>query len=900
MPFTSEEKTIARSQTAFAIGSIGLFISAAAATIAGVIAFLQLYYEPANLIWSVVYALVIAAILAFFLTKKYALLTRATAWTTGILLFIVLVFSGNGPALVACAWLAALSAGLGILLMRWLKLGSEDAPGERLLMGAALGIGVLALLSYALGAAHIFAGGLGLPTRYFKLLHPLPVFVSLALLSAISAPGLVRVWKAFAAQRAQRLRAEEADHQAATALCAGIAFLCFLPIFLWALSPTIRFDAIVYHLAAPVRYASFHGLLEINEPVHFYLSHYAEMLNTLALIVAGQPLPGLLHLLSGLITFGLTVLLANRLGFARIIGWAAGLLFFSLPLYYDAGTVHNDFYIAMFSLASFYAILAWWQDHKTGWLIAAGTLAGLSIGVKINAAMPALAGGLAILAGQTYCRTPWKKMALELAGYALPIVLMYAPWAVLNAVWTSNPFFPFFCQTLACSSEGFNGMPVEGGTFLPSLLNNFLLLPWNVTFFGDQYYIENFGGAAGAVFLLSLPWLYAFRQTGQQFTKTARLLAAFSVLNFLLLIPFSHRVRYTLPILPILCILAAINLYLAWQYLRRLPGKRAWAAAGIALLGLYFFSTRLVVTSSGWQMEERYPYRVALGLETPDAYLSRTLPAYDALQFLNDNADAEVKIASIGDETRIYTQADVRTFYFSGELAKILTNPQTPINEIARGLQAQGYRYVLYHPAGVAESDYPIDRQLVGKAFLKKYARLVFARNDVFLYELFPTADPAAAEPGGNLLENGGFEESDGSGAVSGWMVYNNPQVDTTATQAGDAAILASDLDYVYQRVPVEGGELYTLGHWSRGGAGGEPVRLQVMWLDRAASPISVTIEYVEAGATWTWNQLSYSAPEEAIFAQVYITTGTSQAAWFDTVCFTKGPDCEDVQTSAP
>lgn len=878
---------------ALLIGGLGLFASAAAAIAAGVSGFSFLPSAPENTVWAAAYALLIIGTLYLYFRGSSLLLTRIVYFGLAALGVAALVFSENGPDLLAWAWLALLSAGMGSWALRRLNLVRPERLGERLLIGLALGIGALALLTYGLGSANVYADALGLPVRYFKWLHPIPVFASLGFLSVLVLPWLYRDVRAWRRSPASANSVWNPSRSPTAALFLAAFALCFVALFVWALSPSIRFDSLVYHLAAPQKYVDYRGILEISEPMHFYMSHYAEMIFTLALVVADQPLPSLMHLLAGLVSAGLTYLIAWRMGYPKI-GWAAALLYFSLPIFYDAGTAHNDFFVAMFTLGSFYAILAWWQERRINWLVVGGVLAGLSVGTKINSAMPALVGGLAILIGLIYSKTSWKKSIAALAGYALPLMLIYVPWGVLKGVWTGNPLYPFFCQFFSCPAVGISiSSPMSAEMIAPRLLANFVLLPWNVTVMGAEYYIENFGGAVGGVFLFSLPWFLLFRGADPRMRKTALWLSVFTVANFLFLFPFAHRVRYVLPIIPVLCILTAINGAMLYQAVAGSPKRKIFLIGSIIVLACYFYATRLVVTSSGWQLPDRYPYKVALGLESSASYLSRTLPAYDALQYLNGQGNGNFKVASFGDETRIYTTADVHTLYYSNEITRVLAAPST--EEIARLLKQMNYSYLLINPKDYA-LNIQYDARISDSQFLDTYARLVFARDGVFLYRLFPDEIKAVPAPGDNLLANASFEQDQEPDPTAGWGVYGEPSIDRSGSSAkvGSAAVLASDLGYVYQRVAVAADHLYTTGHWSRGGNGAEQIRLQVLWLDRNEVPLTTTIESLPVKPEWTWNQFSYSAPEGAVYAQIYVTTGDDGQAWFDNICFVEGPTCAE------
>ena len=89
----------------------------------------------------------------------------------------------------------------------------------------------------------------------------------------------------------------------------------------------------------------------------------------------------------------------------------------------------------------------------------------------------------------------------------------------------------------------------------------------------------------------------------------AALLFAAGIVYFLLWIYTFQYERYYIHILPIVCVLgAAITAH-----------SRAWKACLAAAVILQFFSTPVQF----WNISERFPVRVALGLETREQFLDR-------------------------------------------------------------------------------------------------------------------------------------------------------------------------------------------------------------------------------------------------------------------------------------
>jgi hypothetical protein len=148
----------------------------------------------------------------------------------------------------------------------------------------------------------------------------------------------------------------------------------------------------------------------------------------------------------------------------------------------------------------------------------------------------------------------------------------------------------------------------------------------------------------------------------------------------------------------------------------------------------------LVQTTWGWEIWERFPYRVSFGLESREQYLARAIPVYPTLRYLDEHAPEGVEVLSIGNDYRLYTKA--RIFGLSGHPTTLQDlAPRGGDVEMARHLEARGYGYLLVNREVAKTPDAKRSLEDFMSGFLRQHADLEFAARGVLLYRLRPVAD---------------------------------------------------------------------------------------------------------------------------------------------------------------
>ncbi len=511
--------------------------------------------------------------------------------------------------LFGAVMLAGLAGGLG---RRLFPAQGLDAL-ERFSIQAALGFGVLGLLWLGIGTLRLYALETG-----WLLLTLGWVILRRSCLHWLREIGAVRQqWEA--AGRFGRT----------VALGSGVLIAGQL---LYALAPPVKWDALVYHLELPRRYleAGQFALVESNpfwgHPQLFEMLgtwamalHRPETAATLGWCIAAVLLLGVLgstgrrtSATAGWVA--VAVLLAGR-SFRGMLAWA-----------------YVDGLAALYGLAVLTALLHVHDSQldSPAWAGWAGCFVGLAMGVKLTAGilLPVVVLALA-LGGKRDTPKPW--VSAIRAG--LVCLLVFAPWALKNALATGNPFYPHLWPTDWVSEERLAFYGGSGG----SLGWQTAWLPLAVTWHGVEG-AEGFAADIGPLLaLLALPGLL-----GQWRQRDSRLVGGWVLAGWLAVAlgerysPYLGQTRLYFALLPAVALAAAWG----WDALRPIAVGQVRLRVVTAVLII------LVLVLSLWQdglsLAEANPAAVILGVRPAAQYLDQALgwyaPAMRALQDLPSEA----------------------------------------------------------------------------------------------------------------------------------------------------------------------------------------------------------------------------------------------------------------------
>ena len=248
---------------------------------------------------------------------------------------------------------------------------------------------------------------------------------------------------------------------------AALALLVALvpPGLLWAEEGN-GYDVLEYHLQMPREYLEAGRIEYAPHNVYANFPANAEMLYLLAMVVQGGPLAGvgvakLINALLAFLAVGAAWLAGRE--HSPAAGVCTGLLAATAGwLTYLSGVAYVENAMLFFAMLSAAAIVrAGTVPCKTPlrWIILAGLLAGFSAGCKYTALVlivPPLA--LAVLVGY------WSAHRQRLAVFVVFILsagAAFAPWALKNIAFTRNPVFPLAGEMFHAYPEGWSAELAE-------------------------------------------------------------------------------------------------------------------------------------------------------------------------------------------------------------------------------------------------------------------------------------------------------------------------------------------------------------------------------------------------------------------------------------------------------
>jgi dolichyl-phosphate-mannose-protein mannosyltransferase len=418
------------------------------------------------------------------------------------------------------------------------------------------------------------------------------------------------------------------------------AILIFLvvEIILGLLPPTSR-DELTHHLAIPKLYAKAGKIIEVPMAPYSYYPMLLDMLYTPWVYWGYDFVPKLIHALYGYLT-GLLLYAYLSRGMNAEYGLLGFFLFISTPViarlshwgYIDLG-------LTFYTTAALLGLLRWREERESlAWLTLAGFSLGLALATKPNGMVAGLL--LAFLFLLVLVKPPRKNAArigVELLIFGGGALLLFAPWLVKNWFQTGNPFYPLLGNLFASRSAtpeaatfGGLGIFVKRELLYGENLGQILSLPLRIFFSGQDDNPQFFDGVLTPILILFLPWAFKGK-----WREDKKLLGSFAVLFlFYALLLVDLRVRYVLPIVPALVVLAVYGVFNVYIRIRR-PA--------------YLFGALILFTAWHTLYLARYvraaaPLPYLSGDESRDEYLARALPEYAALRFINRNTEPSAKI----------------------------------------------------------------------------------------------------------------------------------------------------------------------------------------------------------------------------------------------------------------
>ncbi|MGQ9502297.1 MAG: ArnT family glycosyltransferase [Anaerolineae bacterium] len=590
-------------------------------------------------------------------------------------------------------WLSVLiiAVGSGLRLVGIIMKNHNLSPIEQVLFGLGIGMAVLGYAVMGLGwvglLSPVWIALLGTLLLGWQLARPLPLhFAWQALRFAFPRPHGRFEW-----------------------LLAGVAMLCWVLGFIWALAPPYAFDAAVYHLRQVKLYLAARSLFITVDSAYTGFPGLIQMLFTFTQALGGDSAPQLLHITFLPLTILGVAALSRRLWHLELTWFIAALLSTVPTILLVATWPYVDVALMFYTLLFFYALVLWLQDTRWQWLVLAAILCGWAMEIKYTALWYPLAGaGLVILRLR---RDGWRTTLLRWACLGGIAALVAAPWYLRNWVLTDNPLYPYIWGGSAWDA-GRTAWWDRAGSGLALQPWRLLIAPWEMTIFG----IEGKAGyqaTLGPLLLALVPGiLTVWRHLNREERHGLGWIALFSGVLYAVWLwgvarsALLMQSRLLLPIFPLIGMVAAL-------VLQRLPAlnTRAFSVSWVLRVAV-----ALVLVLSTFATLSRfvqdYPLAPLFGSESRNAYVGhRAGTAYTAAMQSVNALPTSAKVLFLWEPRTYHCQRACWPDSLYDNLV-YLVRQYSEASRLIQVLSAQGVTHILLNraifEAAVREGNDPI------------------------------------------------------------------------------------------------------------------------------------------------------------------------------------------------
>ncbi|MFN3689669.1 MAG: ArnT family glycosyltransferase [Fimbriimonadales bacterium] len=594
----------------------------------------------------------------------------------------------------------------GRVMRRW-----TPNPMEQIAYGGAIGLGLLAYVAGLLAALGWLEG--------LRLAPLVPAVMFLLARRGRESGGLA--WRAALGRPRSVLETLSAGAGGSLALLSLI--LCLLP------PDGNEWDALAYHFAVPKLYLQAGRMVEIPFMHQSYFPPLQDLLYLVGLGYGFESAAKTMHWAMGLLA------VLGAVGFVQRHGgsgaWAAALILGVPAFLWQMFSAYADLATALYGSLAVFALAHAVRERRAGLLWLSGVMMGFALATKYTAL---LAWGLWGMIGLLWLwreRQTQAMRTLALAG--LLALVIGSPWYGRNLLWTGNPVYPFAYELFGgkhwsrAQAEAYRHDQLQFGMGRePSML---LLAPWNLAAHPAPF-ADPIGARVGnRVFLLpslgvgalATPsvWLSGGIAQGMGY------LLGFAALNLVGWFYLMQQVRYLLLVLPVLAGAGLSAVHRATTWVRFAYGAILLLQAGFTL----------------WLMGNVYLPVLPLALNDRDAYLSRRLSIYPAIQYLNTQTEPHAGVILL-DETRGYYLNRRYLWGNAGHHRLIPYDSMRTGDDLAQWMYQHRYEYLLINRQFTPQGEPEPWRALYYDAIRQGRLTLVFAERAVEVYRLnFATSE---------------------------------------------------------------------------------------------------------------------------------------------------------------
>ena len=478
-------------------------------------------------------------------------------------------------------------------------------------------------------------------------------------------------------------------HRGLTAILGIAIFLILLSEFILNLTPPTARDALIHHLAIPKLWLKNGGFYEMPWADFSYFPMNIDLLYMIPLYLQKDFLANFIHMGFGIATALLIYRYLNKRT-GPISGLLGVLIFISTPIVFRLSTqAYVDLGLTFFSAASILSFIRYrdggFKEFK--WLLFSSLSMGIALGTKYNALVIWFFLTLWIVL-ITVRDTKNQRQALwNGAIYFLISGILFSPWLIKNIMLTGNPLYPLFKESVSqmfSQNAHTNFFSMREVLYEENLWET-LTIPVRMSFQGQDNSPRYFDGVLNPVLILLAP----FSLADKSFMRDKLFFISFA--SFFILTVFflegqafgiDQIVRYVLPVIPFLSILAVMGMVAVWNRIRDFP-----VSLRNILTALFFSMVVLFMSINYFYIKNYYqninPGSYLWGKETRDEFIARHNSSYESIKYINthtpENATirliflagrgyylertySEGSVYGIGDMQRLVQAQDKRTF----------------------------------------------------------------------------------------------------------------------------------------------------------------------------------------------------------------------------------------------
>ncbi len=478
-----------------------------------------------------------------------------------------------------------------------------------------------------------------------------------------------------------------------------------------ALAPTTDTDGLGFHLTIPKIYLNNHSFINLPYMLPSNWPFSIELIYLFSLSIANDSLAKIFNLSFGILSSVIIFLFCKRF-LNKEIGIYASLTFYTLPIVaLESGIAYIDLGWTFFTLLSFYLFYIWFNNnYKINFLFLSIFLMGFAASTKTSGPFYFLFLIFVILFNI-------KKISKNNIGFILLFIVLSAlfptMWFFKNYLFSGNPFHPLFNNIIMARNwSDYNDNLYIEPIQTPHLkkIDRFFFFPYYILFNRNDY---------GELTLLN-PLLIIGLICSLFFIRKDKHIRNLSIIVLFIYLSWfltSQQSRHLIIFFAIISIITTY-LFLSENYFK-----------SKLIIYLLIFS---IITSMIFPiLYHGKALNFVFGLESRQSYLSRMLPEYDSINFVNNNLSNNVKIMLINVVHGFYLDKD---YVWSGEdMQGVIRFDLLNSSDLINKLKQEKITHLMIDES---KNNYPKIMNIINKEDFRKNLKFLFAKNNVVIYEL--------------------------------------------------------------------------------------------------------------------------------------------------------------------